>query len=109
MGEVIDKAMSGSVCALPVREPITTLGVGTETIDVRRDSANAWEPVASTTAPTAHHAAYRITAGQAACHQSLWLGPSIAFILMSLASQHKPNIDLSSRSDYSASTGAVRG
>src|SRR5438132_21112 len=82
--------------------------MGSDVLDVERDSANAWEPVASTTAPTAHHAAYRITAGQAACHQGLWLGPSMASILMSLASQHKPNIDLSSRSDYSASTGAVR-
>jgi len=33
--EVMDKAMSRSVCALPVREPITMLALGTETFEVR--------------------------------------------------------------------------
>src|SRR5712691_1444523 len=82
--------------------------MGSGVLDVERDSANAWEPVASTTAPTAHHAAYRITARKAVCHQGFRLGKDMASILMSLASRHKLNIDLSSRSDYPASTGAVR-
>ena len=59
-------------------------------LGVERDSAAAWEPVASTTAPTAHHAACLITARKTECPQGLRLGPCMGHILMSRTSQHKP-------------------
>jgi hypothetical protein len=64
--------------------------MGSDVLDVERDSAAAWEPVATTTTPTAHQAVCLITARKAACHKGLRLGQCMAHILMSLARQHKP-------------------